>query len=166
MLIDQNLFVAQTINFILLILLLYRLLYKPVRNFMDQRTAEIEAKVQSAEENQKAAEELRLQLEKQAQDSRLQARQYLDEAAKRAEEFQSQLIAEAKQEAQAIIERAQRAMQLEREKAWAELKQQVGKLSVLLASKVINESLDEDQHQRLIADTIDQLETLDKGHLQ
>jgi len=165
-LIDQNLLLAQTINFILLVFLLYKLLYKPVRNFMDQRTAEIEHQIRSAEENQKAAEALRLELERQSQESRQQARQIIDEATKRAEEVQAKLIAEAKAEARAILDRAQREVQLEKEKAWAELKQQVGELAVLLASKVINASLDDAQHSRLIAETIDQLDTLDKGHLQ
>ncbi|HPT82459.1 MAG TPA: F0F1 ATP synthase subunit B [Limnochordia bacterium] len=164
--IDQNLLLAQTINFILLVFLLYKLLYKPVRNFMDQRTAEIEHQIRSAEENQKAAEALRLELERQSQESRQQARQIIDEATKRAEEVQAKLIAEAKAEARAILDRAQREVQLEKEKAWAELKQQVGELAVLLASKVINASLDDAQHSRLIAETIDQLDTLDKGHLQ
>jgi len=165
-LIDQNLLLAQTINFILLVLLLYRLLYKPVREFMDKRTAEIEGQIRSAEENQKAAEALRLELEQQAKESRQQARQIIDDATKRAEEVQARLIAEAKAEARAVLERAQREIQLEKEKAWAELKQQVGELSVLLASKVINETIDAAQHRRLIADTISQLDSLEKGHLQ
>lgn len=164
--IDQNLLLAQTINFILLVLLLYRLLYKPVREFMDKRTAEIEGQIRSAEENQRAAEALRLELEQQAKESRQQARQIIDDATKRAEEVQARLIAEAKAEARAVLERAQREIQLEKEKAWAELKQQVGELSVLLASKVINETIDAAQHRRLIADTISQLDSLEKGYLQ
>ena len=106
---------------------------------MDIRTAEIEAQIRSAEENQKAAEVLRLDQEQQNKESRHQARQLIDEATKRAEEIQTQLVAEAKADAQAVLNRAQREIQLEKEKAWAELKQHLGELSVLLASKVINE---------------------------
>ena len=164
--IDQNLLVAQTINFILLMLLLYKLLYKPVRSFMDQRTAEIEKQIRTAEENQRAAEALRLKLEQQAQESRQQARQIIDEATKRAEQAQAKLLAEAKAEAKTLLDRAQKEIQLEKDKAWSELKQQVGELSVQLAAKVIDDSLDAAQHRRLIADTISQLDNLDKGHLQ
>ncbi|NMA99937.1 MAG: F0F1 ATP synthase subunit B [Firmicutes bacterium] len=164
--IDQNVFIAQTVNFILLIALLYYLLYKPVRSFIDNRTAEIEGQIKSAEENQRAAEELRLQLEKQTQESRQQARQFLDEATKRAEAIQSELLAEAQKEAKAIIERAEKAAQLEQEKAWAEIKTQVGELSLLLASKVIQESLEPAQHQVLIEQTINQLDSLKREHIQ
>lgn len=147
-------------------LLLYRLLYKPVRSFMDKRTEEIEGQIRNAEENQAAAASLRAQLEEQTKDSRQQARQFLDEAAKRAEVIQAEMIKEAREEAAAIIRRAQEGIELEKEKAWAELKEQVGELSLLLASKVVNDSLDQSQHERLIEQTMSQLNSLSKGNLQ
>ncbi|HHT90292.1 MAG: F0F1 ATP synthase subunit B [Bacillota bacterium] len=161
--INQNIFLAQTVNFILLVILLYRLLYKPVRAFLDNRTAEIQGQIKTAEENQAAAIALRQELEEQTRDSKLQARQYLDAAVKRAELLQAEMLQEAKEEAAAIIRRAQEANELEREKAWAELKEQVGELSLLLASKVISKSLDQDQHQALIDQTLGQLDAVGEG---
>ncbi len=163
--INQNIFLAQTVNFILLVLLLYRLLYKPVRTFLDNRTAEIEGQIRAAEENQAASIALRQQLEEQAKDSRQQARKFLDEATKRAEVLQAEMLQEAREEAAAIIRRAQEVTELEKEKAWAELKEQVAELSLLLASKVITQSLDEQQHQALISETMGQLDSLSKGKL-
>ena len=76
------------------------------------------------------------------------------------------MMAEARKEADAIIKRAQEMTVLEREKAWDELKAQVGELSLLLASKVINESLDQAQHQQLIDQTLSQLDTLKAENIQ
>ena len=106
---------------------------------------------------------MRQELEEQTRDSKLQARQYLDAAVKRAELLQAEMLQEAKEEAAAIIRRAQEANELEREKAWAELKEQVGELSLLLASKVISKSLDQDQHQALIDQTLGQLDAVGEG---
>lgn len=165
--INQNIFLAQTVNFILLVFLLYKLLYKPVRTFIDNRTSEIEGQIKTAEENQAAAIALREELEERAKDSRQQARQFLDEAAKRAEALQAEMLQEAREEAAAIVRRAQEVAELERAKAWAELKDQVAELSLLLASRVITQSLDEEQHQALIHETMSQLDSLSKGnHLQ
>ena len=134
---------------------------------MDKRTAEVEGQIKTAEENQAAAIALREELEERAKDSRQQARQFLDEAAKRAEVLQAELLQEAREEAAAIIRRAQEVAELERAKAWAELKDQVAELSLLLASRVITQSLDEEQHQALIRETMGQLDSLSKGnHLQ
>ncbi len=163
--IDQNLFIAQTVNFVLLIFLLYRLLYKPVRTFIDKRTDEIEGQIKTAEENQAASVALREQLEEQAKDSRQQARQFLDEATKRAEAIQAEILQEAREEAAAIVRRAQEVTELEKEKAWAELKGQVAELSLLLASKVITQSLDQQQHQDLIEKTMNQLDFLTEGNI-
>lgn len=164
--INQADLVAQIINFIILMGLLYRLLYKPVRAFMDKRTEEIEEQIKSAEKNQAAAEALRIELEKRTSESRQQARQFLDEAAKRAETLQSDMLAQARKEAEAVVTRAQKIAKLETEKAWAELKTEVGELSLLLASKIISESLDQEQHQYLIDETLQQLGSAGKGNVQ
>lgn len=157
-LIDQTDFIAQSVNFVLLVALLYWLLYKPVRSFMDQRTSEIEAQIQSARENKAAAEALRIELEKQANENRQQARRFLDDASKKAEQLRLQLMGEAKQEANEIIQRAKEVTRLEKEKARAELREEVGELSLLLASKIISESLDQTRHQHLIEQTLKQLD--------
>ena len=114
--INQNIFLAQTVNFILLVLLLYRLLYKPVRTFLDNRTAEIEGQIKRAQENEAASIALRQQLEEQVKDSRQQARQFLDEATKRAEALQAEMLQEAREEAAAIIRRAMKSRSSRRQK--------------------------------------------------
>ena len=160
--INEARFLAQIINFILLMALLYRLLYQPVKTFMDKRTAEIEQQISSAQEDQLAARALRLELEKQANESRQQSRLFLDEASKKAAELQGEMLEAAREEAKAIILRANEVNRLEKEKAWAELKTEVGELSLLLASKIIQESLDQNQHQYLIDQALAELENTGK----
>ena len=166
LLIEQNVFIAQTINLILLIAIMYYFLQKPVRKIIDERTAEIEGQIKSAEENQRVAEELRAELEKQLSESKQQARAILDDAAKKAEAVQNEIIKEAQREAQAIIANAKEAAQREREKAWTELKAEVGDLSLLLASRVIGETLESKKHQHLIDQTLSQLESLKSEQIQ
>lgn len=164
--INQADLIAQIVNFTILIGLLYWLLYKPVRAFMDKRTAEIEEQIKAAESNQAAAEALRIELEKKANESRQQARQFLDEAAKRAETLQGDMLAQARKDAEAVVARAQEVARLETEKARAELRSEVGELSLLLASKIISESLDQERHQYLIEETLQQLEPARKENSQ
>ncbi len=161
--INQADLIAQIVNFIILMGLLYWLLYKPVRAFMDQRTQNIAEQIRSAEENRAAAEALRSELEKQTRESRKQARQFLDEAAKKAEALQSEMLAQARKEAEGVVTRAQEIAKLETEKAWAELKTEVGELSLLLASKIVSDSLDPEQHQYLIDEALLQLDSAAKG---
>ena len=48
--IDWRLLIAQIINFLLLLVILYRLLYKPVIALLDQRSAKIEKSLQAAQQ--------------------------------------------------------------------------------------------------------------------
>ena len=63
-LIDPVLFLQQTVNFILLMILLSYVFYKPVRKVIDDRTKAIEDQIESAKNDRETAEKLRLDLEK------------------------------------------------------------------------------------------------------
>jgi F-type H+-transporting ATPase subunit b len=67
------------------------------------------------------------------------------------------LQAKAEQESQAIVARAQDEIHAERDRVFQELRAQVGQIAVELAGRVVGESLDEDAHQRLIDQYIDEV---------
>ena len=111
-------FVQQTVNFLVLTYALYRILYKPVRKFMDERTASIENQIRAAEEEKAAAVKMRQDLEKQLAEQSRQAKEYIDQAIRRGEALQEEIIAQAKKEADEIRQRAVLDIQLEKDKAW------------------------------------------------
>lgn len=162
-LIDPILLLQQTVNFLLLLLLLNHLLYKPVRKFLDERTLAIENKISEANQEKERALEMRRELEAQLADAKSQAREILDNASKRSEQVHEELIAKAKEETKQMQERAGESLRLEKEKAWADLKNNVIQLSFSIASKVVKESLDEKKHQELIDQTISQLDQQELG---
>ena len=86
-------FVQQTVNFLVLTYALYRILYKPVRKFMDERTASIENQIRAAEEEKAAAVKMRQDLEKQLAEQSRQAKEYIDQAIRRGEALQEEIIA-------------------------------------------------------------------------
>ncbi|KLU40460.1 MAG: F0F1 ATP synthase subunit B [Limnochordia bacterium] len=156
-------FVQQTVNFLVLTYALYRILYKPVRKFMDERTASIENQIRAAEEEKAAAVKMRQDLEKQLAEQSRQAKEYIDQAIRRGEALQEEIIAQAKKEADEIRQRAVLDIQLEKDKAWAELKENVVQLSFDLASKMVRASLDQEAHERLIQDTLAKLDESQLG---
>lgn len=156
-------FVQQTVNFLVLTYALYRILYKPVRKFMDERTASIENQIRAAEEEKAAAVKMRQDLEKQLAEQSRQAKEYIDQAIRRGEALQEEIIVQAKKEADEIRQRAVLDIQLEKDKAWAELKENVVQLSFDLASKMVRASLDQEAHERLIQDTLAKLDESQLG---
>ncbi len=156
--IDPGQFLQQTVNFLILLFLLKRFLYQPIRKFLDERTAAIEDTIAQAEADQSEAEKLRSELEERLAEGRHEAKEYLDNAMRRSEKMHEELLAEAKREAEQLKQRAQADIRREQEQAWAELKDQVVQLSFQIASKVVKNSLDEKRHQELVNDVVADLD--------
>lgn len=113
MLIDWFTVIAQILNFIILVWLLKRFLYKPVLQAIDNREKRIAGQLQDAAQKEMAAkgkqeeyERKNLEFEKQrdtamkkvAQDSQLEGQKLMDEARKDADLFRSKLLDSLKNE--------------------------------------------------------------------
>jgi F-type H+-transporting ATPase subunit b len=64
---------------------------------------------------------------------------------------------DARQEAEAMLERAKREIGLARDTAVKELYDLTARLATEAASRIIDKELDAKEHERLIAESIDQL---------
>ncbi len=165
-LIDPQLLLSQTVNFLILVFLLQRFLYKPVRKFLDDRTAIIENQLKSAKDQQEAAENMRLDFEAKLVEGKTQAKEYLEQAMRRSEQMHEELVEKAKQEAATIQKRSLEELAREKEKVRYELKEDVIQLSFAIASKIMKESLDQQKHQDLIKEAIAKIDQQDLGGLQ
>lgn len=141
----------QIINFLLLVFLLHRLLYRPVLNMLDQRRERIREGQEAAERAQAEAEQLRQDYEQQLEESRAHARKIMDDAAAAAERLRDESVANAQQEAQRILDRGREELRAEIEQARRELRQEIASLSVTVAGKLIQDSLDTEKNRELAA---------------
>ncbi|KZL90088.1 F0F1 ATP synthase subunit B [Clostridium magnum] len=145
---------ATIINFGILYLILKHYLFKPVNNAIDSRQNEIITNINKAEEDRIKAEELRKENEDKLRQAKQEGKTIVEDYKVKADKVSSDILQEARQEAEAIIERAKVEAEREKEKAADEVKTQVVDLAVLLSSKALEESVNEQQHRRLIKDFI------------
>lgn len=145
---------ATIINFGILYLILKHYLFKPVNNAIDSRQNEIISNINKAEEDRIKAEELRKENEDKLRQAKQEGKTIVEDYKVKADKVSSDILQEARQEAEAIIERAKVEAEREKEKAADEVKTQVVDLAVLLSSKALEKSVDEEQHRRLIKDFI------------
>ena len=148
----------QIINFQLLVFLLHRLLYRPVLNMLDQRKERIREGQEAAERARTEAEQMRQDYERQLEESRAHARKIIDDAAAAAERLRDESVANAQQEAQRILERGQEELRAEVAHARRELRQEVATLSVAVAGKLIQQSLDSEENNELVARLISDMD--------
>ncbi|ACV64837.1 ATP synthase F0, B subunit [Desulfofarcimen acetoxidans DSM 771] len=145
---------AQIFNFIILLIFLRIVAWKPLINMIEQRQKHIENTVNAAEDERKKAEELRASYLAEMQRSKEGAQQIIADANKAAEAQKDQIIAAAKAESERIKENATAEIQREKEKAVAELREQVASLAILVAGKVVSQKITEDLQHSMVQEFI------------
>lgn len=145
-------YVFQLANFLILFLLLRKFLYKPIAGYMEQRREEISNAIEQAENDKEVARKTREKYEKQILEAKKEAAEILNRAGKQGDDMISQSKVEAKKQAQNIIEQAKKEINLEKERVFMELRDEVGRLSVDIAQKIIVQNIDYASQEKLIKD--------------
>ena len=144
--------------FIILLVLLRSLAWKPILSAVKEREQSIEDALNAAK---KAKEEMAL-LNAQNEKIMKEARAERDAILKEAREMKENIINEAKNsatvEGNKLIENAKTAIQNEKASAMADIKNQVGQLSIEIAEKILTKELaDKSAQIALVNDVIDQV---------
>ena len=111
---------------------------------------EIEAAEKSRQEAAKYLEEQRVLLK----EARTEAQELIENAKKQGDIQREEIIVSARAEADRLKESAKLEIEQQKEKAVAAIREQVASLSVLIASKVIEKELSEEDQEKLINEYI------------
>jgi F-type H+-transporting ATPase subunit b len=153
---DRSL-IIQFVNFLVLLLILWRLLYRPLLATMEQRS---EAIRKSLDEAQAARAEAARQQEENTsrlRQAHAEAAAIREQALKEAADEQRKLVEAARVEAQRLVESARAQTEGDIRRAREELRREVAELATAVAEKLIHKSLREEDHRRVIADTLGRL---------
>jgi F-type H+-transporting ATPase subunit b len=155
---NTSLIFWELITFAILLFLLYRYVYPPIRDRIQQRQSEIERAIDEAQKTRSEARELLAEYRRQIEEARGEARRILDEARKQGETQRERTRQEAREEGERIIQRAREEIERERDSALREVRREVADMVVLASERVIGRELDRDGHERLISEALDSLE--------
>src|SRR5215510_4162064 len=150
---DRSL-IIQFVNFIVLLLILWRLLYRPLLATMEQRS---EAIRKSLEEAQAARAEAARQQEENTtrlRQAHAEAAAIREQALKEAGEEQRKLVEAARLEAQRLVDSAKAQTEADIRRAREELRREVAELATAVAEKLIRRTLRDEDHRRIVADAI------------
>jgi F-type H+-transporting ATPase subunit b len=154
--VDKSL-IIQALNFLILLVLLQRLLYKPFMAKMQERTNAIEKSL--AEAQAARAEAVRQQEENAARlrSAYAEAQSIRDQALKEAAEEQRRLVEAARLESRRMIEAAKAQTDADIRRAKEELRREVSDLAIAVAEKLTRKSLNDADHRRIVDDAIARL---------
>jgi F-type H+-transporting ATPase subunit b len=140
----------QVINFLLLLYLLNRFLFKPVLARLDERSATISKGLEDAEAAARDREVARAEREAAVADARKEAADLLANANKIATDTRDEILREARADAERVTQRAREEITAEKEKAMAELRAQVADLALEAAGKLVRSDMNATTQRRLV----------------
>lgn len=142
--------IAQLVNFIILMGLLYLVAYKPLMRMLDERSSKIKESMEQTEYIKLQAARAEQEVAKRIAEAGKEGQKIVDRALKAGEEVRKKARGVARQEAEVLIAKARVETQRERDEVVDELRKEFVDLTILTAEKVISRSLDVKAHRQLI----------------
>jgi F-type H+-transporting ATPase subunit b len=152
--------VSQFINFILLLLILRAVAYKPIIRMLDERSARIRESMERAEEIKTQAARTEEEFARRLAEARRESQEIVGQAEKVADRLRQDEIAKTRQQVEELRTKALGDIERERERALADLRRQVSDLAVLAATRAVGRSLDQAAHYKLVQEALVEAEKL------
>ena len=144
------------INILILYFLLKKFLFKPVTEFMENRTKSIQNDLNDANNKVKEAENLKKQYEEMLKSAHSKANEIIQAARENANKEYEQILQQARQDAEEIIRRANESIELERQKVMKEMRNEITSLAFAAASKIVQKNMDTETNKKIIENFLDE----------
>ena len=148
----------QVINFLILLYLLNRFLFKPVLARLDERSEKIGKGLEDAEVAARDRELARAEREAAVAEARKEANEMIARANKIAEDTRNEILTSARAEAEKVSTRAREEIVAEKDKAMAEIRGQVAELALAAAGKLVRRQMDDPTQRRLVEEFLAEVE--------
>lgn len=151
---DPGLFVWTIITFLLLLTALAKFAWKPLLNILKEREDFIKSSLNDAEKAQQELARLNAEREAIINKARGEAQSILAQGKVAATKLKDETLNDAKEKANMVIADAEKQIQVQKEKAIAEIKGEVVNLSLSVAEKLIKKNLSADDNKALIDESL------------
>lgn len=155
--VNAKLFAAQLVNFSIVLLVMWRWVYRPLIAAMDKRSKEIADGLKNAKDAKQKLADANDEREKLLRETKADAHAIIEETKKKAEGVKQEKMALAKQEVEKLVDDAKGRIQTERDAAFGALKTEVATLVTLATQKVAGQ-MSESAQRAAIADALKELQ--------
>ncbi len=160
--INWSVLITQVITVIILLVLLRFVAYKPLMRMLDERSRRIKESMEQAEDIKRQSASTQEEIKKELEQASREGQERIARAVKAGEDVKQKAQADAKKETEALLNRARSEIQQERDEAIGEVRREFADLTVLAAGKVIEKSLDKEEHRELIEKVLEESSALKK----
>lgn len=142
------------VNFAIISIVLVYFLRKPTRDFFKNRTLEIENSLKQSREARDQAMKALADMERKVTEMESETRTLVLDAQARGEKDKAALVEEGKRLAKDIQEQVKAGIEIEMQKAKADLATEAAALSMELAEGTIRKSIGKQDHERIVKEYI------------
>jgi len=152
-----GLLVAQIINFLILLFVLYKFLYKPVLNLLKKREKIIAQSIEDADAIDKKLKEMEIRYDEKIAKAKKQAMMILEESEKQSAMQKKESIKKTKKEVAGIINGAKKQIAEEKEKILQEVRGEISELIISAVEKIVGKEREKKIDKKLVEDTVKEL---------
>lgn len=144
----------QALNFLLLVVVLHRILYKPLVKLLSEREKRIREGVENAEKADAMLKESNTIRQDMIKGAKAESQDIMEKARKSGEELKTGIIQDAHQEADKVIKAGHTLVEMEKAKTSQELKANAVNMIIAATEKVLREKVDPARDAKLIEESL------------
>lgn len=147
--INPGLIFWTAITFILLLLILKKVAWKPILSALDQRETAIKESLEKAEKAKDEAQRILYENQASLSKAEEESKKIVEQGRIYAEKLKEQMLKDSKEQAQKILSEATAEIDRKKEAAFGELKSQIADLVIQTTEKVLGETVDKNIHKKI-----------------
>lgn len=151
---------VQLLNTLILIFVVSKFLYNPVKKILKSREERIATEIKNAKDIKTEAETLKKEYEEKLSGIKKESDRILDETHKKAIDNEIQIVKEAREESEALKRKTQSDIEKYKEQVKDDLRKEIIEVATVMARKIVAETLDEQRKEELLDESIREMENL------
>jgi F-type H+-transporting ATPase subunit b len=156
--VTPGLMIWTIVCFLVVLFVLKKFAFGPIQQMIDQRREKIEQAINEADNARAEARNLLEEHKKLIGQAKTEAEEILADARHVAEAQRERVRAETEEDRQRRLEETKRQIEQATTQALGQIRDEVGKLSLLAAEKITRKSLDESDQKRLIDEALSEID--------
>ncbi len=143
--------------FVILVVVLWKFVLKPVNNMISKRQDEIREKIDDADKKSLEASKYLEEQKKSIDKSRIEAKKIIDEGKEAARKIKEEIESQASEKSKLMVEDALTEIRSEKDRSINEVKDEMVDSALSASQKMISKSLSEEDHKKLIEESLKDL---------
>ena len=147
---NPGLIIWTIVTFVLLLIFLKKFAWKPLLEALQKREESVKNSIERAEHAKQEAERLLEENRKQLERAGQEGQRILNENRALAEKLKEEIVYKANQQSRHMVEQAKQEIERDKEAALIQLRGEVATLAVQAAGIILDETLDENKHRKIV----------------